>query len=179
MSFYSSLVLAANDGVRRPSGEEVTAVLAECGLHGPQYGQWGFEDPPNPGTEMAWGGLADHISDLFSDPAAAAENDRFFTPDTVGYYAGAEGVQVHSPDGDYIGPGWSINISGYGYFFPWEFADLRDRALRTHALARLKATVQERFGGRFVLPPGEDGDLLRSRLIDGVDGWLWFACESM
>ena len=89
-----------------------------------------------------------------------------------------EGLEVMSYEGDYIGPGWCVTIHGNGYFFPWELTDLRDRAIRSPALVRLREAVQTRFGGRFVFPPADE-ELLRSRLIDQAGGWVWFASESM
>ncbi len=162
MSFYSSLVLAANDGVP-PTPAAVRSLLDELGLL----------DPCRDGDEF--GNLAGHVTALFADPAALAENPRFFCPDSVGV---RQEVQVLSDDGGYTGPGWCVNIHGNGLFFPWEPADLRDRAVRSPALARLRAAVEERFGGRFVFPSADE-EFLRSRLIDGAGGWAWFASESV
>lgn len=163
MSFYSSIVLAANEGVRPPTLEAAHALLGELGLL----------DPRKANDEF--GNLADQVTALFRDPGALAENDRFFGPDSIRL---SEGIEVLSPYGDYTGPGWSVVIHGNGYFFPWGLSELRDRAVRSPALARLRAAVEERFGGRFVFPPA-DAELLRARLIDTAGGWAWFASESM
>jgi hypothetical protein len=163
MSFYSALVLAANDGVQPPTPEAVRSLLGELGLLDPQH------------ADDRFGNLAAHVTDLFRDPAARAENDRFFCPDSIGLKAE---VEVQSPDDDYTGPGWCVTVHGNGYFFPWERADLRDRVVRSPALARLREAVEERFGGRFVFPPADE-ELLRARLIDGAGGWAWFASESI
>lgn len=163
MSFYSSLVLAANNGVQPPTPAGLRSLLGDLGLLDPQH------------ADAEFGNLAAHVTDLFRDPAARAENDRFFCPDSIGLLAE---VEVMSPDGDYTGPGWCVTIHGNGYFFPWELSDLRDRVVRSPALSRLWAAVEEQFGGRFVFPAADE-ELLRSRLIGGSGGWAWFASESM
>jgi hypothetical protein len=163
MSFYSSLVLAANEGVRPPTPEAIRSLLGELGLLDPRS------------ADDEFGNLAAHVADLFRDPAAHAENDHFFCPDSVGLLAE---VTVQSPDGDYTGPGWCVTVHGNGYFFPWELADLRGHAIRSPALARLRDAVEARFGGRFVFPPADE-ELLRARLIDWAGGWAWFASESV
>lgn len=163
MSFYSSLVLAANGGGAPPTPDTVLPLLDELGLLDPHYARSPF-----------WH-LAGHVTALFDDPAALAENDRFFCPDGIGLWGE---VQVLADDGEYSGPGWCVTVHGNGIFYPWELADLRDRAVRSPALARLRAAVEGRFGGRFVFPPADE-EFLRSRLIDGAGGWAWFASESV
>ncbi len=82
------------------------------------------------------------------------------------------------PPGTYTGPGWSIEIHGYGYFFPWGLADLRERATGSPVLSRLRSAVEEWFGGRFVFPAA-DVELLQPRLIDGAGEWMWLASEDV
>ena len=166
MSFYSALILAANEGIQVPSPEAVRLILTEVGMV-----------EPSDGEDDEFGNLTAHVKDLFRDPAAQAENDRFFRPDSIGL---SEGVEVSSPEGDelYDGPGWSIHLHGQGYLWPWDLATLRDRVARTPALVRLRSAVEAEFGGRFVFPPTERA-FLRSRLVDDSGRWLWFASESM
>src|SRR5262245_795374 len=108
MSFYSALVLAANDGVP-PTPDSVRSLLGDLGLLDPRFANDEF------------GNLADHVANLFDDPAARAENDRFFCPDSIGLWSE---IEVQSPDGDYVGPGWCVRVHGNGYFFPWDLTDL-------------------------------------------------------
>ena len=112
MSFYSALVLAANDGVRPPTPAAVRSLLGDLGLLDPRF------------ADDEFGNLADHVTALFGDPAARAENDRFFCPDSIGLRSE---VEVQSPDGDYVGPGWCITVHGKRrLFLPVGVADLRD-----------------------------------------------------
>jgi hypothetical protein len=163
MSFYSALVLAANAGARAPSPHAVQALFLELGLL----------DPAKAGEPF--GNLAGDVTDLFADEGARAANDRFFCPDSLSFDAG---VEIEWADGDYAGAGCSVRIHGNGYFFPWAVADLRDRAIRSPKLRRLRQAVQERFGGSFAFPPAEES-ALRQRCIDGENGWVWFASESL
>jgi hypothetical protein len=163
MSFYSTLVLAANHGVGQPSPDVVCSVFRELGLLVPVPAEHGF------------GNLADDIIALFEDRQAQAENRRFFCPDTIDF---GPGVQVEGPDGDYAGPGWSVRLHGQGYLFPWEISIVRERVVRTPKLVALRAALQDRLGGRFIMPP-TDAAFLRERLIDGEGGWAWFVSESM
>jgi hypothetical protein len=163
MSFYSSLVLAANEGVRPPKPGEVRELLAGLSLI----------DPQDPGADDFT--VADSVGALFRDPAARAENDRFLFPSGIGMQAG---VEVMTPDGTYEGPGWCVQVHGYGYFFPWELSDLRDRAIRSPILSGLRAAIASNFGGRFVFPAADE-KVLRSRLIDGAGGWVWLASEDV
>ena len=163
MSFYSALVLAANDGVRPPSPAVARSLLDELGLL----------DPANADAEF--GNLAGDITGLFADEVARAGNDRFFCPDSIGF---APEIEINAPDGDFEGPGWCVQIHGNGYFFPWDAPVLRERVVRSPKLLQLRQSVGERFGGRFVFPKSDES-LLRERWIDGEDGWMWFASESM
>jgi len=163
MSFYSALVLAANDGVRPPSPAAASCLLDELGLL----------DRANADAEL--GNLASDITDLFADEAAKAENDRFFCPDSIEF---AASVEIDAPDGAFEGSGCCVRIHGNGYLFPWDATTLRDRVTRSPKLLRLRQVVGELFGGRFVFPAADDS-LLRLRWIDGEEGWMWFASESM
>src|SRR5687767_7319779 len=118
MSFYSALVLAANEGVRVPSVKEIDGLFRKLGL------------VKHHATDTI-GNLADDIRGLFNDPAAMAENDRFFQPDSISFDAG---IHIEGPDGDYQGPGWCISIHGNGYLFPWEIETLGERVVRTPKL---------------------------------------------
>jgi hypothetical protein len=163
MSFYSSLLLAANAGVRVPTPEAVRALCKELGLIDPEARLPGIGD------------LHPAVTALFADPAAEAENWRFFCPDSIGFDTE---LHIEGPDMDYAGPGCAVSIHGNGYFFPWELKDFRERVVNTPLLRDLRREVQKRFGGRLVYPPGAEADL-RTRWIDGDDGWVWFGSESM
>jgi hypothetical protein len=163
MSFYSALILAANEGVRVPTPEAVRALFEELGLLDPGARFPGIGD------------LTPAVTALFEDPAAAAENRHFFCPDSISF---ATQIHIEGPDMDYTGPGCAVLIHGNGYFFPWELTDIRDRVINTPLLRNLRRAVGGRFGGRFVYPPGREADL-RERRIDGEDGWVWFGSESM
>lgn len=162
MSAYSALILAANEGLRKPSPGQAISLFDELGLLRPD----GREDP--------FGNLADDITALFHDPAAQAENRRFFAPDSIGI---ADGVEVGGPDCEYRGRGWSVRIHGNGYLFPWDLNTVRTRVLINTKLVRLRAELERRFGGRFQFPTRRTE--LRERLIDLGDGWAWFLSESM
>ena len=163
MSFYSALVLAANDGVREASPDALRLLFRELGLLVPA--------PP----EHGFGNLADDITALFEDPQAKAENRYFFCPDTIDFFAG---VEVEGPDEYYAGPGWSIRVHGNGFLFPWDLNVVRERVVCSPKLVALRRALQDRLGGRFAFPPQDEG-FLRERLIDGAGGWVWFASESV
>ena len=95
-------------------------------------------------------------------------------PDSISFH---NEIVIQAWDGDFLGPGYTVEISGYGYFWPWDVGALRDRVVRSPKLQRLRQAVQERYGGRFVFPATEES-MLRERWIDGKSGWLWFASES-
>lgn len=164
MSAYSSLVLAANEGIRTPAPEIVRGILTEVGIA-----------DIRPGRDDRFNNLSDHIKALFRDPTAYAENDRFFRPDSVGF---SEGVRILSVDGCFEGTGWSLKIHGHGYLWPWDRTDLRERVVLMPALVHLRAAIERRLGGRFLFPPADEA-LLRSRLVDENGAWLWFLSESM
>src|SRR5690242_5178895 len=104
MSFYSALVLAANEGARVPSAEEVQALFGELELL----------ERTRAGD--SFGNLARDITALFKDPAAMAVNPSFFCPDSISFHTELE---VYGPDVDYTGPGCCVCIHGNGYFYPW------------------------------------------------------------
>ena len=162
MSIYSALVLAANEGVEPISPHDFRNLLNGLSLIHPEA------------TDDDWGNLADNVVDLFRDAEAQTANDRFFRPQSISLM---EPVEIHAPDGDYSGPGWCVQIHGYGYFFPWELSDLQKRVVNTPALLALQTAVEQRFGGRFTFPE-TDESRLRARLIDGKGAWTWFASES-
>jgi len=163
MGFYSSLILAANEGVRVPSAEEVQVLFAELGLIEPER------------ASLQFGNLADEIIALFKDEEARKVNESFFCPDTISFH---DKIEISDPDDDYDGKGWCFSIHGQGYFFPWDRDAIRSRVLQTPKLTRLREVLAERFGGRFVFPRKKEA-LLSKRLIDGTDGWGWFTSESM
>lgn len=157
MGFYSAVQLVANRVERVPTAEEVDALIDEAGLRDPIRGY-----------------LSPDLYAVFEDAEARAENNHFFAPDSFGF---AESIQVYWWDGDYTGPGYSITISGNGYFFPWELHDLRDRFLLLPNLARLRQLVNERFGGGFAFPAHTEYPI-RERLMSDESGWVWFGSES-
>ena len=162
MAIYSCLVLAANVEVRPPSPSAFRTLLSALNLLDGES------------TKEDHGNLADHVGALFHDAEARAENDRFFFPNGIGHL---EELEIQSPEGDYFGPGWCIDIHGWGYFYPWSLADLRDRVTNSPSLVRLKQAVEREYGGWFVFPTADE-KLLRSRLIDASGEWAWFASES-
>jgi hypothetical protein len=161
MSFYSALVLAANDGAPLETAD-VLALCAELGLLERER------------ADQEFGNLADDITALFDDAMAKAQNPQFFCPDSISF---AAQLQVLAFEDDYAGIGWCIRIHGNGYFYPWERDVLCERVVRSPKLLRLRHMVSSRFGGRFVFPTSAE-PFLRERWIDGDDGWMWFACES-
>jgi hypothetical protein len=142
----------------------VYTLLEDLGLCEPDYS---LTDGGNP-TKL--------LADLFADPAARQENDRFFRPSSISF---DQTIQLALPDDEFECDGWSISVFGYGYFFPWEQADLRRRFARHPAMLALRAALQHSFGGVFILPPSDIGNSLRKYVIDGEGGWTWFIYESL
>jgi hypothetical protein len=164
VSFYSSIVLAANSGVRNISVDAARSLLTELELLDSARG---INDFCN---------LRDDISALFADDAARAQNRLFFCPDTISFRGE---IAVLSNEGDFEGEGYSFSIHGNGYFYPWNLGMLREIVVRTPKLMKLRSEVEARFGGRFAFPNDQDDEAhLRERMIDGSTGWLWFGSES-
>ncbi|MFO0796948.1 MAG: hypothetical protein U0804_05685 [Gemmataceae bacterium] len=164
MSFYSSLVLAANADVRAPQLGEVRDLLAGLGLI----------DAADSGPQDF--SASDAVAALFRDAQARAENNRFFFPSA---FSLSPDIEVNGPDDLYTGPGWSLHLHGNGYFYPWGLTELRDRVVRSPVLVGLRAAMAARFGGRFVFPTA-GSELLRPRVIDGDDsGWVWLPSEDV
>src|SRR5262249_23910127 len=126
-------------------------------------------------ADAEFGNLAGDITDLFADEAARAENDRFFSPDSIAFTLE---IEIHGSEGDFEGPGCCVRIHSNGYLFPWDSSMLRERVVRSPKLLPLRQAVRERFGGRFVVPKSDEA-LLPERWIDGEDEWMWFASESI
>ena len=162
MSFFSYLTLAANRDVRIPSRGELNAVLDAAGVSKP--------------SEFSHGGynLNGDITAIFNDATARQKNDRFFCPDSIG---GIPKINVTNFDGEYEGPGYSICISGNGYFFPWPNEVLRERVLSHPKLLNLAMLVQQTFGGRFERP-NNDTEFWDHVVIDTSTGWAWLRHES-
>jgi hypothetical protein len=156
MSFYSALVLAANDAVREPSSEEVQSLLRELGLLNES------------------GRLAKDVIELFSDADARKTNNQFFCPDDISFYTE---IEIPTEDDVFIDTGMCLRFHGYGYRWPWTADDLRKRVTQTPKLIRLRQMVKQRFSGRFVFRDGHEA-ALRERWIDGDEGWMWFISES-
>lgn len=165
MSFYSALVLAANTDLREPSEDAIRSLLMELEL-------LDLSDP-YPGFDT----LVPGIRKLFDDAEAQAENPHFFRPDSISF--GNE-IEIANPDAAevFTDKGYCLRFHGNGYPYPWALETIRERVIRTPKLERLRAVLQERFGGRFVIPRRADS-ILREAWIDGSDGWMWFCSESM
>jgi hypothetical protein len=157
MSFYSTLSLVANRVDREPTEEQVFTLIDEADLRDPHSGY-----------------LARDLYAVFDDPEARVENPRFFAPADFGLW---DHIQVIWWDGVYEGPGFSVTISGNGYFFPWELSDVRDRFLALPKLVRFRQLVNERFGGGFTFPDRLEHPL-HERLLSDPNGWVWFGGES-
>src|SRR4051794_22820906 len=113
MAAYSGLVLAANKGIHGVSETAIWSVLNHVGIVNPER------------SDVAFGNLTNDIIDHFSDQAALRENSHFFCPDSVSV---RESIEVHAPDvEEFAGMGWSVNIHGNGYLFPWDISTLRNR----------------------------------------------------
>ncbi len=162
MAFFAYLTLAANRDFRTPSSDELNAVFDAVGVSKPsEYSHGGYN-------------LHGDITAIFDDAVAKQKNDRFFCPDSI---SGHAGINVTDFDGEYEGPGFSVVICGNGYLFPWENEDLRQRVLSHPKLAKLAATIQQTFGGRFERP-NDDAELWDRMIIDASTGWAWLRHES-
>lgn len=161
MSFYSSLILAANDGVATVAKSEVIKLLANLGL-------------TVPGVDDDFNNLAEDVCNLFSDESARAENERFFCPDSISF---EDKIAIYSlQDDGYDGPGVCVEIHGYGYFYPWINSKIH-RVVQAQKLSQLREALSQCFGGRFVIPSAQH-DYLQSRLIGDNKNWTWFISET-
>lgn len=167
MGSYSSLVLVANEGVRNFSDARLLEILTECEI---VRSMKSLEDFDN---------LMPDVANLFNDDAARVANDNFFIPAGVACY---KQIQILGNEIGMEMPGHSINLHGPGYFFPWDQATLRERVTQSPKFTRLKQSVENVFGGRFVFPTEfEDEDekaALYRQSIDHQGNWAWFASES-
>lgn len=162
MSAYSSLCLVANRRVRLPAESEISALFVECGVVNPAR-NW---------SESF--GLADDLIDFFSRHEARKENDRFFNPDSLSLHMR---IQILDPEADYEGNGCSINIHGYGYFFPLEHRDLL-AFTNLPKIVHFRSEVERRFGGDFKWPLFRGKGVLTRTLIDS-GRWYWFGSQSL
>ena len=163
MSFYSSIIFAANTAVRATDPPVMQSVLSQIGL---------LELDSNfPHLKP----VANSVSQMFRDSSALRLNPNFFCPDSIGFNTRFE---IIAEGGDYSGEGFSISIHGNGYFYPWEFSDLQERILGSTVLQALSRILPELLGGRFDFPPTKES-FLRSRMIVRQNGWAWFASESL
>ena len=162
MSFYSELVLAANDGIAEISEEAVRAVFGEVGLL-----QAGRE-------REKFCNLSDDITNLFCDEDARRQNTQFFCPDSIGFH---RSIEIMGNDMYFKGSGYAISIHGNGYFFPWNADALRRRVVGYSKLRQLRKRLEEVCGGGFVFPKNKPE--LSERWIDGEKGWMWFMSESL
>ena len=113
------------------------------------------------------------------------ENDRDFTPDTLSISIGP--VKVASLGSDDIAHvGWiSVNLSGYGYLYPWTIREVVDRLEATPEIRRL-ADLCRTFWPVPPAPPraevvaarGEMGDLWPYDQADKEWDWYWGVQES-
>ena len=163
MSFYSSVCLVANRGVRAPSNTEAKAFMLECDVIEP-----GHADSP-------FGNLSKDLVQYFANHVAHKENDRFFTPDTISMQ---RGIEIMDPEGDYEGSGYSISINGYGYFFPLEVVDFKE-FLSLPKIVSLQQKAEKQFGGRFKAPLIRGRRVLADTLISSEGEWAWFGSQSL
>lgn len=163
MSFYSSLCLVANEGFRIPTDHELRELFKECGLLHPER------------SDQRFGNLTPELWDYFSALPQRVENEQLFRPDTI---SGRVGIEIHDGDGDYKGAGYTITISGGGYFWPLTPEDLQT-VVNGPKLRRLAVESATRFGGRFVSPRFRGKRTLGKNRIDGSGDWWWFGSQSM
>lgn len=163
MGFYSALCLVANQGFRVPTDQELRELFEECDLLNPER------------SAQRFGNLAVEFWDYFSDLPQRAENESLFRPDTI---SGRVGVEIHDYDGDYAGPGYTISISGAGYFWPLSIQDLQ-AVVSQPKLRRLAVESERRFGGGFVTPRFRGKRTLGRNRIEVAGDWYWFRSQSL
>lgn len=163
MSFYSSICLVANSGVRAPSPLEVTAILREIGI----IGQTRRVDE--------FGNLSEDLSNFFVNHPGREINDSLFAPDSV---ALGEKIEILDPDGDFTGKGWALRIHGNGYFYPLTHVELCG-FLDLPKMIRLSDAIGAKFGGSFEWPLLRGRKVLEKTVIRKSDGWSWFGSQSV
>ena len=163
MSFYSSLCLVANTGVRSPTQQEVFDLFMELSVLEPSRANNEFYN------------LADDIIAYFTSHDGQKTNDRFFTPDTISF---RPEIQIMDLDGLYEGRGFTLSLHGNGYFHPLAPLDFL-KFLQSSKMSALKTEVQRRFGGRFRRPVFKGRNILNRTIIDGSGDWHWFGSQSM
>lgn len=163
MSFYSAIRLVANKGFRSPSTEELRKLFTETGLLNPKR------------ADREFGNLTPEFWTHFDQLPERAQNDSLFRPETI---SGRDRIEIHDIDGGYTGPGYTISISGSGYFWPLVTSDLRQ--IVNHPKLRLLASeAANRFGGKFVRPRFRGKRIFDRTLIDGSGPWFWFGSQSL
>ncbi len=143
MSFYSALRLCANTGVdgKKCTAKALHALLEELDLLDPE-------------ASDEFGNMHPRLYDLFDDAIAGKENTRLFRPDTIGLETK---IGIYSlRDQGWESDGYSISISGYGYFFPLELKDYRN-LIEESSLSTLAERVvhcsEESSSFHFVVEP--------------------------
>lgn len=163
MSFYSSLCLVANTGVRRPAPDEISRLFAQTGVVEPSRAQNEF------------GNLADDLIAFFTSHRAQEQNERFFTPDSLSF---RNDIQIMDTEGEYTGKGWTLSIHGNGYFYPLTPRDM-DAFVRLPKIVRLQTELETLLGGRFRPPLLKGRGTLARTAINDQGGWRWFGSQSM
>ncbi len=127
----------------------------------------------DPEASDEFGNMHPRLYDLFDDAIAGKENTRLFRPDTIGLETK---IGIYSlRDQGWESDGYSISISGYGYFFPLELKDYRN-LIEESSLSTLAERVDALFGGK-VQVSISSSNLSASTMFER-DGWCWFGSET-
>jgi len=165
MGFYSSIILAANHGVKSLTDGVADRLLVECCLVEPDLkGDFGHA-------------LAQDLMSVFQSADVLSENDQFFCPTNVMF---GRQIEIMHPEFEqaYGAAGWSFQFHGSGYFFPWTMADIQSRFTQHEKVLRFRELLWQRVGGRFEISK-TDAAILTETWIDGREGWMWFGSQSM
>ncbi|HEY1121176.1 MAG TPA: hypothetical protein VGE67_06230 [Haloferula sp.] len=163
MSSYSSICLVANKGFSRPSAEELRKLFTETCMLDPER------------ADRRFGNLTPEFRQHFGHRPERSQNDAFFRPETI---SGRDRIEIHDIDGDYSGAGYTISISGPGYFWPLATNDLW-QIVNHPKLRQLAFEVASRFKGEFVPPRFRGKRILNKTLIEGSGPWFWFGSQSL
>jgi hypothetical protein len=164
MGFFSCLILAANSEFnQRPDSIVLNEICLKAEV--------------TTSTEYPSGlyNLHPRIRNRFVDRSALAKNERFFFPDSVTFNSKLH-VSSFDAESPYSGPGFQIEISGQGYFFPWGKSDLLS-LVESSPFNELKRFCDDQFGGSLMIPPGNESLFAEAR-ISHSPGWTWLKSET-
>lgn len=165
MSFYSSIIFCANHGYDKSiTKADVVALALKHSIIR---------------TDKAWAeGLYETstwIGDMFESEEKRKENERLFAP---GDFSLSHDIEFYSWDDSFDGKGIAVNLSGNGYFFPYEPREMLEVMLSHESLKLFIEELETMIGGHYTAPKLHHRKLFRNYAIFRNSGWAVLFSET-